>query len=212
MSGTHKVALTVDERVDRVDAPAQDSLTQRALWEAEHAQKRAKRRAQKKAAQKHFSEKLCAAMTQAGLSASQLARRIWGEEKTRRGTTAAKNRDRVGLFMKGLAYPQPETMKKLADGIGIPVEELVPPRPRERQPRVGVARKPAATAQTATARQPLLSINMLPGTQHARLQMDQVVPMELAIDIAQRINALTASASTSTSTAATPPQLGTVVK
>jgi hypothetical protein len=51
---------------------------------------------------------------------------------------------------------------------------------------------------------------MLPGTQHARLQMDQVVPMELAIDIAQRINALTASASTST--AATPPQLGTVVK
>jgi len=207
MSGTHTVALTVDERVDRVDAPAQDGLTQRALWEAEHAQKRARRRAQKKAAQKHFSEKLCAAMTQAGLSASQLARRIWGEEKTRRGTTAAKNRDRVGLFMKGLAYPQPETMKKLADGIGIPVEELVPPRPRERQPR-GVA----ATAQTATARQPLLSINMLPGTQHARLQMDQVVPMELAIDIAQRINALTASASTSTSTAATPPQLGTVVK
>ena len=211
MSGTHTVALTVDERVDRVDAPAQDGLTQRALWEAEHAQKRARRRAQKKAAQKHFSEKLCAAMTQAGLSASQLARRIWGEEKNRRGIAAAKNRDRVGLFMKGLAYPQPETMKKLADGIGIPVEELVPPRPRERQPRVvGVARKPAATAQTATARQPLLSINMLPGTQHARLQMDQVVPMELAIDIAQRINALTAVASTSAS--ATPPQLGTVVK
>jgi hypothetical protein len=34
--------------------------------------------------------------------------------------------------------------------------------------------------------------------------------MELAIDIAQRINALTAVASTSAS--ATPPQLGTVVK
>lgn len=205
MSGTHTVALTVDERVDRVDAPAQDGPTQRALWEAEHAQKRARRRVQKRAAQKHFSEKLCAAMTQAGLSASRVARRIWGEEKNHRGVAAAKNRDRVGLYKKGLSYPQPETMKKLADAIGIPVEELVPPRPRERQPRAGVARKPAA-AERSAERLPLLTINQLPGQQHARLQMDQIVPLKLALDIARQIDTLTAS------TSATPPQLGTVVK
>jgi transcriptional regulator with XRE-family HTH domain len=208
MSDTGTAVSGGEKLLERGNASAQDSPAQRMLSGAGNA-KRARHRAKKKAAQKLFSERLCAAMTQSGLSASQLARQIWGTEKTRRGTMAAKNRDRVGAYMKGLAYPNPESMKKLADGIGIPVEELVPPRPRERQPR-GVARKPAATAQTATARQPLLSINMLPGTQHARLQMDQVVPMELAIDIAQRINALTAVASTST--AATPPQLGTVVK
>jgi transcriptional regulator with XRE-family HTH domain len=132
-------------------------------------------------------------MTQAGLSASQLARQIWGTEKTRRG--AAKNRDRVGAYMKGLAYPNPASLKKLADAIGIPVVELAPPA-RKRSPPKTV---------TLPAEGPL-SINMLPAGQ-ARLQIDRVMPLKLALEIAQQIDALGAD----TAAPEGSPRLGSVV-
>jgi transcriptional regulator with XRE-family HTH domain len=202
-------ALALDGLLEQSGAPTQDGPT-RTLREARDAQKRATRRAFKKLAQKRFSEKLCAAMTQTGLSASQLARKIWGEEKNSRGATAAKNRDRVGLYMKGLSYPQPATMKQLADAIGIPIEELVPPpriarKPREPRARAGKAAEGFGFRTAATERQPLLNISMLPGKQHARLQMDQIVPLSLALDIARQIDTLKAG------TVEHEPQLGSVV-
>ena len=211
MDKSRTAASALDELLEPVSDRAQDGLSTRHVWEDKNARKRARRRADKRATQKLFSEKLCAAMTQAGLSASQLARKIWGDERNSRGANAAKNQDRIGLYMKGLSYPRPETMKQLADAIGIPVEELVPPTrkptraPHEPRGHAGKAAEGFGFRTTATERQPLLNINMLPGKQHARLQMDQIVPLSLALDIARQIDTLKAS------TFEHEPQLGAVV-
>jgi hypothetical protein len=105
--------------------------------------------------------------------------------------------------MKGLSYPRPETMKQLADAIGIPIEALVP---TTRKPgRARPAHEPVARpAEGQAERRPLLNISMLPGQQHARLQMDQIVPLKLALDIARQIDTLKASTDSE-------PQLGSVV-
>lgn len=99
---------------------AQDSPQQRVLWEAKHARTGPRRRAQQKVDKlagvppknRLFAEKLQDAMTKAGLSKSEIARRIWGTTKDKRGFTVAKNRDRMGQYTSGATYPEPETLQK----------------------------------------------------------------------------------------------------
>jgi transcriptional regulator with XRE-family HTH domain len=59
-----------------------------------------------------------------GRSNSALAREVWGTIKDSRGYDVAKNRDRVAAYLKGSAYPEPENLAKIADVLGIPIEEL----------------------------------------------------------------------------------------
>lgn len=71
-----------------------------------------------------FAERLGAAMQKGGLSAAEVARRIWGTVKDRRGYDVARNRDRIGHYLSGKSYPEPENLTKLAEAVGIPVDQL----------------------------------------------------------------------------------------
>lgn len=74
-----------------------------------------------------FAEKLAAAMKEQGLNASEVARRIWGTKKDRRNYDVARNRDRIGHYLSGRSYPEPENLRKLAEAVGLTVEQLAMP-------------------------------------------------------------------------------------
>lgn len=59
-----------------------------------------------------------------GRTNSAIAREVFGTIKDSRGYDVAKNRDRIAAYLNGIAYPEPENLQKLADAMGIPIEEL----------------------------------------------------------------------------------------
>lgn len=83
---------------------------------------------------RHFAEQMAAAMKEQGLNASEVARRIWGTKKDRRGYEVARNRDRIGHYLSGRSYPEPENLRKLAVAVGISVEQLAMPGKVPRAP------------------------------------------------------------------------------
>src|SRR5580765_5276428 len=78
---------------------------------------------------KPFADALREAMTKGNLSASEVARRVWGITKDRRGYDVARNRDRIGHYLAGTSYPEPENLKGLANAVGLTVEDLAIDRP-----------------------------------------------------------------------------------
>jgi transcriptional regulator with XRE-family HTH domain len=74
-----------------------------------------------------FADKLRDAMTRANVNASEVARRVWGTAKDKRGYDVARNRDRIGHYLSGSSYPEPENLARLADAVGVTVEELAMP-------------------------------------------------------------------------------------
>lgn len=71
-----------------------------------------------------FARALRDAMNRQNLSASEVARRIWGTATDKRGYEVAKNRDRIGHYLAGTSYPEPENLVKLANAVGVPIEDL----------------------------------------------------------------------------------------
>jgi hypothetical protein len=71
-----------------------------------------------------FAKRVREAMLAHQMSASDLARAIWGTVKDYRGYDVARNRDRIGHYLAGISYPEPENLKKLADALGLAMEEL----------------------------------------------------------------------------------------
>jgi transcriptional regulator with XRE-family HTH domain len=115
-----------------------------------------------------FARKLYQAMTERGMTQSDLARAAWGTQVDARGYTVAKNRDRVSMYLSGKALPDPTNLKALADALGMTVEELALP-----------AATPAAGAEGAS-----LAMHAVPGQPgKARLAVDLVLPIELAARI-----------------------------
>ena len=74
-----------------------------------------------------FADRLRDAMKRNNLNASEVARRVWGTSKDRRGYTVARNRDRIGHYLSGRSYPEPENLQKLAEAVGLTIEELAMP-------------------------------------------------------------------------------------
>lgn len=66
-------------------------------------------------------------MNRNGLTASEVARRVWGTTKDRRGHEVARNRDRIGHYLSGNSYPEAANLAKLAEAVGLNVEELAEP-------------------------------------------------------------------------------------
>jgi transcriptional regulator with XRE-family HTH domain len=86
----------------------------------------------------HFAERLADAMRRSNVSASEVARRVWGTTKDRRGYDVARNRDRIGHYLSGKSYPEPENLAKLAEALGVTVEDIAMPEgdnPGPRAPR-----------------------------------------------------------------------------
>jgi hypothetical protein len=71
-----------------------------------------------------FAKKLREAMVERQLSASDLAREIWGTTTDPRGYQVAKNRDRIGAYLAGTGFPSKETMPKLCAALGLAIDEL----------------------------------------------------------------------------------------
>ena len=63
------------------------------------------------------------------LNASDVARRIWGPTKDKRGYEVARNRDRIGHYLNGTSYPEPDNLVELANVLKLPVEDLQIDRP-----------------------------------------------------------------------------------
>lgn len=85
-----------------------------------------------------FARRLHKAMLEKGMSPSDLATAVWGRQelKDKRGNTvyksdgkpatAARNRDRVGVYLKGAGFPDPKNLSKIAKALGMKEEELAP--------------------------------------------------------------------------------------
>ena len=64
---------------------------------------------------KAFAAWLAAQMAARGFNRSDLARLIWGTVPDARGYDVAKNRDRIGVYLRGTGYPSLDTKYKLAE-------------------------------------------------------------------------------------------------
>ena len=123
--------------------------------------------AERQRAQK-FARKLYEAMTERGMTQSDLARAAWGTQVDARGYTVAKNRDRVSMYLSGKSWPDPTNLKALADALGMTVEELALP----------------AAATPVDREGPSLAMHAVPGQPgKARLAVDMVLSIELAAKI-----------------------------
>ena len=115
-----------------------------------------------------FSRRLRQAMIDAGLSQSELAAKIWGRTADNRGYSVAKGRDRISIYLKGMALPDHANIQKLADALGLSVEELAPDM----------------KAQSVERDYPEIGITKAPGhPDKILLRVNKLVPMEVAAKI-----------------------------
>lgn len=79
---------------------------------------------QKPKSKLHFANALREAMQRENLTASDVARRVWGTTKDGRGYEVARNRDRIGRYLRGESYPEQENLQRLAEAVGMSVDDL----------------------------------------------------------------------------------------
>ena len=114
-----------------------------------------------------FGRRLVDLMARKGLSQSDLARAIWGSVPDTRGHDTARNRDRISQYARGLQMPEPKTLAKIADELGVTPADLNPAldRPGDRK-----------------LEEPMLT--MVGGRPDlALLTISRVMPMKDALDI-----------------------------
>jgi hypothetical protein len=127
-----------------------------------------------------FVTALRGAMLKHNLSASEVARRVWGTNKDARGYDVAKNRDRIGHYLAGVSYPEPENLQKLATAVDLPVEALAianRPRPIPRDPRGVAMATPPKTVQ----------LQFTPDLKTATLVIHRTVRAQLALKIIEML-------------------------
>jgi len=118
-------------------------------------------------------------MLKHGLSASEVARQIWGPTTDKRGYTVAKNRDRIGHYLAGASYPEPDNLIELAKAVGLDVQDLAIDKPVFVSGGGGSyrGRQPGDIQMTVLADQP----------NKARLVFDRVLDFETAMRLLQMI-------------------------
>jgi hypothetical protein len=152
-------------------------------------------RAQSKIRNQAFAAILRDAMTKAGVNPSEVARRVWGTTKDKRGVNVARNRDRIGHYLNGTSYPAPENQ----------ASEPTAPPPRA-QPQGSIARHTAINAGAATGELVLTSLPAQPTK--IRLQVDRVIHWKLA----EKIQAMLKEAEIGGSVEDAGPQPGDVIQ
>ena len=65
-------------------------------------------------------------MNKKGFNNSDLARAVWGETTDSKGYIVARNRDRIGVYLKGQGFPEASTLAKIAKVLDTTAEELAP--------------------------------------------------------------------------------------
>jgi hypothetical protein len=112
---------------------------------------------------KPFADALLRVMTERKLSASEVARRMWGTTVNTRGYTVARGRDRISHYLAGKIYPEPDNMVKLAEAIGVPSETLdVGTRTRAQPPPGAQAQSSPPTRTKVTATRRRMDLDLVP--------------------------------------------------
>lgn len=120
----------------------------------------------------NFARRLHKAMLEAGMSQSDLARKVWGEievtDKQGRTTNAARNRDRISVYLKGGGFPDPKNLSKIAKALGMTAEDLAP----------------EAAGAAIEREAPELSMVAVAG-HHDKvlLRVNKLVPMDIAVQV-----------------------------
>lgn len=112
---------------------------------------------------KPFADALARVMTERKLSASEVARRVWGTTTNTRGYTVARGRDRISHYLAGKIYPEPENMLKLAEAIGVPAETLDVGTRTRAQPPPGVIAQGSHAKTTRAARRSDMDVDVAGG-------------------------------------------------
>jgi transcriptional regulator with XRE-family HTH domain len=76
-----------------------------------------------------FADTLRALMLKQRISASDLARSVWGTTTDKRGYEVARNRDRIGHYLSGASYPGKENLAKIAKALSVKLEVLEKAQP-----------------------------------------------------------------------------------
>jgi len=148
-----------------------------------------------------FAARLREAMSAQNLSASEVARRMWGETQDRQGRRSARNRDRISRYMAATSYPEPDNLARLAAAVGVPAAELAVTKPAPSAERPG----PRGRFSGGD-----LLLTSVPGYRGLfRLQVDRLVPSKLALQIAQLLEEALAEAEAAE--AQDTPRLGSIV-
>lgn len=71
-----------------------------------------------------FRDNLLRGMMNKNMSASDVARAVWGSKTNNRGASVARNRDRMTHYLAGKAYPRPETVLTLAEVLDLDPSDL----------------------------------------------------------------------------------------
>lgn len=166
-----------DQPPDGEDAPTQQDVTREDINVRPRTRRHPQIVVEPRPECKAFADALRAAMMKANVSASEAARRVWGTTTDNRGYEVARNRDRIGHYLAGTSYPEPENMAKLADALGVPVEELaLAPENSRTAARQGGSPRRSPSAATGELIQ--TSLPMQPGK--VRLQVDRVLDWKLS--------------------------------
>jgi transcriptional regulator with XRE-family HTH domain len=119
-----------------------------------------------------FARNLLELMARKGVSQSDVARAVWGSATDNRGRDVARNRDRISNYVRGKQLPEPKTIKKLADVLGVTPSELYPAlgKPEGRN-------APADVSLTAVGGRPDMAF----------LVVNKMLPMNVAVKILSMI-------------------------
>lgn len=116
-------------------------------------------------AQENFARRLHDAMNARGWCQSDLARAVWGDTNNGRG---AKGRDRISSYINGRSFPEPSTLRKLADTLGMKTEDLAP----------------EATISAVERENPSFAITAVDGhPDKVVLRVNMLVSMETALEV-----------------------------
>jgi transcriptional regulator with XRE-family HTH domain len=75
----------------------------------------------------NFHKRLRALMEEHELSVPDVVAEIWGRYYANANAeSVAKGRDRLSVWLSGDAFPDPETLERLANALGVHVSDLAP--------------------------------------------------------------------------------------
>ena len=137
-------------------------------------------------AKKAFAGKLRALLEARNMSQNELALAVWNATYTdARGYTCVRHRDLISSYCRGRSVPSPATLKKIASALGVSASELLPGG------GYGVDFQPTPAAPVNALD---LSVDHnAPGM--LRVQIDVLLPAEIAAQIAATVVSHTSKSS-----------------
>jgi transcriptional regulator with XRE-family HTH domain len=137
-----------------------------------------------------FAFALARALSARGMTASALARKVWGNEAAKSG---AKNRQLISQYLLGQVLPRNGTIARLAEALEIPVSELtgsVSAVPAIPSPAPGSS--PGVTRGSRPGRNTAggnLSLIAVAEAGKVRLQVNRVIDQQTALKIFDMLSA-----------------------